>query len=110
MRRLLTLTAASCASLALLVCGQAAAQTLELSPAGKPRFPNRAYALTLPSARSVGAGQVTVRENGHRVAGATALPGTATGAHALGVVLVIDASDSMAGDPIVQATAAARTL
>jgi tight adherence protein B len=108
MRRLLALAASL--ALALLVCGQAAAATLELAPAGKPRSPNRAYALTLPSARSVGAGQVTVRENGHRVAGATALPGTATGAHALGVVLVIDASDSMAGDPIAQATAAARTL
>jgi tight adherence protein B len=110
MRRLLTLAGATSASLAFLLCGQAAAQTLELSPAGKPRFPNRAYALTLPSARSVGPGQVTVKENGRSVAGATALPGTLTGAKALGVVLVIDASDSMAGDPIAQATAAARTL
>ena len=96
--------------MAFLLCGQAAAQTLELSPAGKPRFPNRAYALTLPSARSIGPGQVAVKENGRSVAGATALPGRLTGAKALGVVLVIDASDSMTGEPIAQATAAARTL
>ena len=110
MRRLLTLVGATSASLAFLLCGQAAAQTLELSPAGKPRFPNRAYALTLPSARSIGPGQVTVKENGRSVAGATALPGSLTGAKALGIVLVIDASDSMSGEPIAQATAAARTL
>jgi hypothetical protein len=35
MRRLLTLAGATSASLAFLLCGQAAAQTLELSPAGK---------------------------------------------------------------------------
>lgn len=110
MRRLLSLTLGSVTLLALFGSGQAAASNLELAPAGKPQFPARAYALTLPSARAVGAGQVTVTENGAPVSNAVVLPGTAAGAKQLGVILVIDASNSMSGAAIERATEAARTL
>ena len=110
MRRLLSLALCSAIAVALLASGQALAASLELAPAGKPRFPARAYAITLPTAKSVGAAQVTVRENGQSVPGAVVLPGTAAGAKQLGVVLVIDASNSMQGEAIERATEAARTL
>jgi tight adherence protein B len=110
MRRVLSAAAASAVAIALLVSGQALAASLELAPAGKPRFPARAYAVTLPAAKSVGAAQVTVKENGRTVPGAVVLPGTTTGEKQLGVVLVLDASDSMRGEAIQGATEAARTL
>lgn len=86
----------------------AAAATLELAPAGKPRFPARAYALTLPSEMSLGAGQVAVTENGRAVPRVSVVPGTSS--DELGVVLVVDASNSMRGEAIASATEAARTL
>jgi tight adherence protein B len=110
MKRLLSLTLSSVVALALFGSGQAVAANLELAPAGKPRFPARAFALTLPTARSVGAGQVVVTENGRTVPGAVVLPGAATGDNQLGVILVIDASNSMSGEAIERATEAARTL
>jgi tight adherence protein B len=110
MKRLVSAALASAVALGLLGSGQALAASLELAPAGKPRFPARAFALTLPTARSVGAGQVTVTENGRSVPGAVVLPGTATGPKQLGVILVIDASNSMSGEAIERATEAARTL
>lgn len=105
--RLATAVAAGLA-LALSAGGPASAATLELAPAGKPRFPARAFALTLPSKMSLASGQVTVLENGRSVPGVSVVSGTAT--DQLGVVLVIDASNSMRGEAIAGATEAARTL
>ena len=103
------LASAVAAALAVaLFAGPAAAETLELAPAGKPRFPKRAFALTLPSEKSLQAGQVTVLENGREVPKVSVLAGAAT--DQLGVVLVIDASNSMRGEAIAGATDAARTL
>ena len=97
------------AGLALVLsAGPAAAASLELAPAGKPRFPARAYALTLPSKMSLAPGQVTVLENGRAVPGVSVVSGTAT--DQLGVILVIDASNSMRGKAIAGAIEAARTL
>ena len=110
MRRMLSAGLIGALTVALLVSGQALAASLELAPAGKPRFPARAYAVTLPTAKSVGPGQVMVKENGRTIPGAIVLPGTATGSKQLGVVLVIDASDSLRGEAIQGATEAARTL
>ena len=98
------------AALALAVCASApaAATDLELAPAGKPRFPARAFALTLPSKMSLASEQVTVLENRRPVPGVRVVSGTVT--DQLGVVLVIDASNSMRGEAITGATDAARTL
>jgi tight adherence protein B len=108
MRPRVAATIAAGLALALSASGTAAAATLELAPVGKPRFPARAYALTLPSETSLAASEVTVTENGRAVPGVSVVSGAAT--DQLGVVLVIDASNSMRGAAIAGATEAARTL
>jgi tight adherence protein B len=82
---------------------------LKLTPVGKPRFPDRTYALTLPAGSSVDPEQVRVEENGEAVAGKSVSPASRA-AEKLGVVLVIDASRSMTGQPIEDAMEAARTF
>jgi tight adherence protein B len=82
---------------------------LELTPVGKPRFPDRTYALTLPAGSSVDPQQIRVEENGKAVAGGSVSPASRA-AEKLGVVLVIDASRSMTGQPIEDAMAAARAF
>ena len=64
----------------------------------------------LPVRASLDGGSVHVFENGDSVSGITVVPANATDAGQFGVVLVLDASDSMRGTPVVQATAAARSF
>jgi len=71
-------------------------------------FPDRAFILTLPSDRSLSAGQLVVRENGDPVSDLTVLPASAAEGNQFGVVLVIDTSDSMKGKPIDAALGAAQ--
>jgi tight adherence protein B len=108
MRARVATTVAAALALALSAGAPATAATLELTPAGKPRFPARAFALTLPSKVKLVSDQVTVIENRREVPGVSVVAGTAT--DQLGVVLVIDASNSMRGEAIAGATEAARTL
>jgi tight adherence protein B len=108
MRARLGSAVAALLTVALFAGGPAAAATLELAPTGKPRFPARAFALTLPSEKSLTSGQVTVLENGRAISDVSVVPGAAT--DQLGVVLVLDASNSMRGEAIAGATEAARTL
>jgi tight adherence protein B len=82
---------------------------LKLTPVGKPRFPDRTYALTLPAGSSVDPQRIRVEENGKPVAGRSVSPASHAAAK-LGVVLVIDASNSMAGQPIEDAMEAARAF
>ena len=82
---------------------------LQLTRVGKPRFPDRTYALTLPAGSSVAAQRVRIEENGRPVAGQAVSPASRA-AEKLGVVLVIDASRSMSGQPIQDAMEAARTF
>jgi tight adherence protein B len=81
---------------------------LGIAEAGNPPFPGRAYILTLPSDRSLSADQVRVRENGSPVQGVTVVPAALARGNQFGVVLVIDASESMAGKPIAGALQAAQ--
>lgn len=81
----------------------------KLTPVGKPRFPDRTYALTLPAGSSVNPNQVRVEENGRAVAGRSVSPASRAAAK-LGVVLVIDASRSMRGQAIDDAMEAARAF
>jgi tight adherence protein B len=74
------------------------------------RFPERAYVLSLPERMRLSPGQVKVTESGNRVSGLTVVPASAAGAGDFGVVLVIDASNSMRGRAIVDAMAAARAF
>ncbi|HEX5897009.1 MAG TPA: VWA domain-containing protein [Thermoleophilaceae bacterium] len=97
--------------LALLLVAPAAGADggLRLTPVGKPRFPDRTYALTVPPGSEVDPNQVRVEENGRPVAGRSVSPASRA-AEKLGVVLVIDASRSMTGQPIEDAMEAARTF
>jgi tight adherence protein B len=84
------------------------ASGLGIAEAGNPPFPDRAFVLTLPSDRPLSADQVRVRENGAPVKGVTVVPAALARGNQFGVVLVIDASESMAGKPIAGALQAAQ--
>jgi tight adherence protein B len=102
------------ALLALLAAALATAPSaagtsgLKLTEAGNPPFPDRAFVLTLPSDRPLSENQVRVRENGAPVTGVTVVPAALARGNQFGVVLVIDASESMAGKPIAGALEAAQ--
>jgi tight adherence protein B len=102
----LTLVLAAIAAVALP--GQAlAALSLSLSP--DVRFPNRSYVVTLPEKVRLAATDLQVTENGAPVRRLRVAPVGAARAK-LGVVMVIDASGSMAGDPFAAAIDAAQAF
>ena len=80
-----------------------------LTPVGRVRAPERAFLLDLPPAWQLAPGSITVFENGKRVRGFTLTPIQAVEAR-FGAILVIDASDSMRGEPAEAAVAAARAF
>ena len=94
-------------ALPALALGQTGAPRLQAAPATS--FPDRQYLLQLPTQRTLTAKQLTITENGEPVlqdsVGVEA-PGSGTS----GVILLIDASNSMKGQPIVGAMAAARAF
>jgi tight adherence protein B len=83
---------------------------LRLTEAGETRFPDRAYVLSLPSGMSLDESQVDVLENGELVEQLSVVPADEAAAGEFGTVLVIDASNSMQGAPIVGAVQAARAF
>jgi tight adherence protein B len=85
-----------------------AATSPRLTEAGGHRFPDRAYALTLPAPRSLTTESVQVTENGRPVEALSILSADGANAHRFGVVLAIDASTSMRGRPLEGAVTAAR--
>jgi tight adherence protein B len=108
--RLLRTATAACAILALAAVPAAAGEEgFELTPASGVKFPDRAFVLTLPSEMTLPSGGVQVRENGVLVRGASIVPaGEAAGQS--GVVIVVDASNSMSGEPIASAVDAAKAF
>jgi tight adherence protein B len=74
------------------------------------RFPDRAYALTLPKSMSLRSDQVQVSENGHPVPDVTVRSPDQVRSDRYGVVLAIDTSLSMRGKPLRGAIAAARAF
>jgi tight adherence protein B len=74
------------------------------------RFPFRSYVLTLPKGAAIGSASVRVTENGVAVRNITVTPASAAKNGKFGVVLALDASNSMAGEPIAAAVAAARAF
>jgi tight adherence protein B len=81
-----------------------------LTQAGSPRFPERAFVLTLPEAARLDPSSVRVLENGKPVADLSVVPASAAGEDEFAVVLVIDTSNSMRGNAIAGAMEAARTF
>ena len=109
MRRLLMAVLVVVAALA--AAGQARAAGIPtLTEAQGAQFPTRTWVLNLPAQRAVGAADLDVRENGRPVSGVRVAAGSAAGSNAFGVVLAIDASNSMHGAAIEGAMAAARAF
>lgn len=79
-----------------------------LSPVGDDAaFPSRSFVFTLPEGAQARPGQIAVREDDRAVRELTVVPAAQ---RAFGVVLVLDASKSMAGEPIEDAMDAARAF
>lgn len=112
-KRLFTLLCALASLLALVAAGTASpapARAFHITEA-RSSFPERAYVLTLPERMHLRGGQVTVLENGQPVPDLSLLATESTLAKKqFGVVLVIDASQSMEGKPELAALAAARAF
>jgi tight adherence protein B len=107
MRRLAT--AAALAVLAAIPAPAAAAGS-NLTQAGGARFPARSYVLALPPGASVDPGQVEVLENGKGVRDLSVSRPDTAGSSKFGVVLLIDATETMRGRPIEDAMTAARAF
>lgn len=82
----------------------------ELSEARSLKFPSRSWVLSLPQSKSLQASDVDVRENGRGVEDLRVVASDKAARRSFGVVLAVDASNSMAGDAIDSAMAAARTF
>src|SRR5205085_7535539 len=100
--------------LLLAAAALAAAATASAAPSfriteAQSSFPERAYVLSLPQRMHLHGGQVQVFENGQPVPELEVVASeSAASTKQFGVVLVIDASQSMEGKPEVAALAAAR--
>ncbi|MCW3065294.1 MAG: putative type secretion system integral rane subunit [Solirubrobacterales bacterium] len=97
---------------ALLVpaAAQAAGADLAISQAKSGRFPARSFVLTLPERKALTVGEVAITENGGDVSDLHVTPGGAAGPRSFATVLAIDASQSMRGQAIDDAMAAARAF
>lgn len=104
MKRLLPLAAL----VAALAAPVAANAEVKVSPTGAP-FPYRGFIVSAPPGQRISGAGVRVRENGERVTGLSVVPAGALGAR-LGVVLLLDTSESMTGQPIQDAVSAAQSF
>jgi tight adherence protein B len=102
--------AAVAAFAALAVPAGALGGEASISPSGNPAFPERTLALELPSKLALAPGDVQATENGVPVQGLEVTSAGEGGQGQFGTVLVIDASDSMRGEPINQAMRAAQAF
>jgi tight adherence protein B len=106
-KRLVT-TLSSIAAIVLAVAPAAAAE-IQLTPVQRLPFPDRAYVVDVGRDADLTRGALRVWENGSPVRGFSLKPLATTSIHS-GVVLAIDASDSMAGRPYENALAGARAF
>ena len=109
-RRLLVFALATAAALLATVAAVAASEKPRLTEASGSAFPGRSYILSLPHGMQLKPGGVRIFENGQRAAGLTVTPVAEGTSRQFGVVLAIDASTSMEGNPERVAFSAARTF
>ena len=111
MRRLLAPLAAVVLAAGLAASARADSSTgfTHLTPIGRVRAPERGFLLDLPPATQISRGQVTVSENGRPVRPFSLTPIQAVEGR-FGIVLVLDASDSMRGPAAQAALNAARAF
>jgi tight adherence protein B len=108
--RLAWLLAAAAAGLALTASVASGADGPRLVEGAGSGFPNRSYVLTLPTKLALDLSQVHVTENGLPVRGLSLVSEQAAAPSQFAVVFVIDASQSMSGEPITAAMAAVRSF
>jgi tight adherence protein B len=107
-RRIQVASLAALLAAVLTAAPSSAAGKPRLTEAAGARFPDRAFVLTLPSEQLLSASQVTVLENGKPVTRLSVVPAAAARRNQFGVVLILDASESMSGEPIAGALQAAQ--
>jgi tight adherence protein B len=108
MRRLATI--ATALGLAAALPASAAAEGPRLAEAKGGAFPERSWVLSLPKHTQLTSADVDIRENGQAVGAVRVEAGDQAGPRTFGVVLAIDASESMHSGAIDQAMAAARAF
>lgn len=86
------------------------AESVSIEETGAQTFPQRAYALEVPGPVAIDAESVTVTENGEPVSELRVESAAEGASDSFATVLVIDASNSMAGSPIAGAMRAARAF
>jgi tight adherence protein B len=109
MRRALLTVALALTAAACVASAASAGPSVQLTPVGRLPFPDRGYVVDLPQGAAVNPSAVQVRENGRRVGNLQVVPLGSAGIH-IGVVLAVDASESMRGAPLEGAVAAARAF
>ena len=111
MKRLLLIAAFALALGAYTGTASAAkAPNARVVEAKGPAFPVRTYVLSLPTGRGLTLHDVRVTENGNNVLGATLVPAAEASKKTFGVVLVLDTSYSMKGNPLAAAIAAEKAF
>ncbi len=115
MRRRLALLAALAGGITLVGAAGAATPAptngsgVQVAPVTRLPFPERGYVVSVPESRALDASSVVVRENGIRVKGVSVDSLAGSGLR-FGVVLALDASESMTGGPAAAALEAGRTF
>jgi tight adherence protein B len=109
MKRTVLAALAVCAVVAACLASTASADTLQLTPIGRLPFPERGFVVDLPPGAADGPGAVRILENGLPVRDVDVKPLDEASLH-FGVVLALDASESMTGVPLQSAVDAARSF
>ncbi len=107
MRPLGALTYVAASVLAAVLVGSAMAADAPALTESGARFPDRFYSLLLPERQQLGPEDVAVTENGEPVSNLSVTPPGGPGS---ATILAIDTSNSMRGQPIVDAMEAARAF
>lgn len=102
-RILLIATAVLAAALLAGAATASAAPGLRVVEAKGPAFPVKTYVLSLPSSLRLGTHDVRVTENGQPVVDQALVPASQASSKTFGVVLVLDTSYSMTGEPMAAA-------
>jgi tight adherence protein B len=109
-RPLFILAAVGIAALSAVTATALGADKARVTETATQGFPSRSYVLTLPRGMKLPPGSAQVLENGQPIDGLTVTPVGESSDNQFGVVLAIDASTSMEGDPERAAFAAARAF
>jgi tight adherence protein B len=109
MRRVQALLAAFVGMLVVCSASAAAMAEVQIAPVTRLPFPERGYVLSISNAADLDARSVEVRENGLRVSDVRIDPLASSGLR-FGVVLALDASESMTGAAASAALGSARAF